>query len=228
MGFFDGWINSLMYATGLKKKTPPKYVDTNEDEFIKSIPEKQAFVVLTSVRSLNPFKGGFSRDDFAGGGIQGVGGKHSKKGGSYWIHTAIGYKHDGIVEIIESLDKITRRGLDFYFKPNNQLKLFFPPITKEQSKEIWERALTKEGNNYDYLDILGHISILEKIGLVFWGDPKLFVCGEFARWAFKPYYNIMNPKIPDQRGAPKDINDWLQPNPDVKLMVYNMDPKIHN
>ncbi len=222
MGLFDGWINSLLFATGLKKKIPKIYYDTDEEKFLKEIPTGQAFVFLTSMRKLDPFKGGFNLPDFMRGGIQGA-------SESYWIHAGIGFKEDfGEVRIIESLDKITLRTINAYFEPVNQLKLFFPPISKLQSLNVWKKALTVEGNNYDYGEIFDHISVTGRLFNFRWGSQKLFVCGSFARWAFDPIYKIMKPKIPAQRGKPSDINACLQKDLKTEILVYNMDARQYN
>ena len=216
MGLFDGLINAFIYGLGIKKKIPPDYHDTNEVEFLDLIPDDQIFVFLSSARKLERSWTGFMR-----GGIQGA----SK---SYWIHAGLGYKKDGKVEIIESLDKITRRELKVYFKPVNQLKLFFPPLTKKQSLEIWKKAINKVGDDYDYLEIVDHVSIIGKIFSFRWGDPKKFVCASFVRWIFNNFFIVINPKIKKQLGTAGDINNWLQPLPDVGLLVYNMSKSQYN
>lgn len=218
MGLFDEWINGLRFATGAARKAQKEYYDTNEGKFCDDIPEGEAFVFVTSDRFIEPFKNdSFDFTDFLRGGIQGV----SK---SYWIHAGVGLKLNGRIRIIESLDKVKESDLSVYFHPQNQMKLFFPPITKDQSLEVWRRAKSKFGMEYDYGEIFDHISILRKIFGIRFGDMKKFVCSSLVRWVFKPFYDVCNPKIKEHTCKPSEINYWMNKDMKCKLMVYNLNP----
>jgi hypothetical protein len=228
MGVLDRIIPSLLYGLGFKKKVPFDYYDTDEANFERKLPAGRAFVFLTSMRELEPLNKGINLADISRGGIQGAGGRHSPSGGSYWIHSGVGYKHgNGKIEVLEAIETgITLRELSVYYEPVNQLKLFFPPLKKSESRKVWNKALTLEGTPYDYGEVADHL-LPKGVGQVF-GSDKKYVCGSFSRWAFKDHFHIMNPNIPEQEGAPKDINEWLQPNMNVDLMVYNLNPEVHS
>lgn len=225
MGLFDGLINAISGGLSADKLKAKKYCDTNEQEFLNSIPEGQAFTALSADRFVNPYDKTQSLMerlfDFLGGAIR----KVTK---SYWKHAIVGIKLNGIVWIIESLPGgITKNKLDVYFDPKNQLKLFFPPITHKESREVWQRANNREGEAYDFPELYDKVSILGSFG-VRYGSKNKTVCHAFAAWAFKPFCDILDPKLPYRDTAPGSINQWLQPNPDVKIIVYNLDPMQHN
>jgi hypothetical protein len=222
MGILDEWIKVFTYGLGWKKKNIKEYYDTNEEQFYKDIPEGVAFVFVAADRFIDPIKNGaIDFLDMVRGAIQGV-------TGSYWQHAGVGLKLNGNVRIIESLEKVTENDLSVYFKPEYQMKLFFPPLNLNQSLNVWERAKSTLGLEYDYGEILDHVSILRKIFGIRFGDFKKYVCSSLARWIFKPEYTICNPKVKDHECVPKHINTWMNRDVKSKLMVYNLNPYIYN
>jgi len=225
MGLFDNWVKAIDGIINGNKVDSKKYVDTDEQAFLESIPHGQIFVGLTADRFVDPYDKSqplMERlTDALRGGIRSF-------SGSYWQHAIIGMKFEDDVYIIESVvPKIAKNKLSIYFEPKNQLKLFFPPLTHKESLEIWKRAETKIGLKYDFLELYDKVSMLGKFGIRF-GNKKSPVCHALAKFAFEPFFNVLDPKLKYRDTAPGSINQWLQPNPDVKMLVYNLDPKQHN
>lgn len=226
MGFFDNWVKVIDGIINGNKVSSKKYFDTDEQAFIDSIPTGQIFVGLTADRFVDPFDKSQPLLERLTDALRGA---IRSFGNSYWQHAIIGKKNEsGEVEIIEAIaPKITKRKLSVYFEPKNQLKLFFPPLTHKQSLEIWRRAESKVGLKYDFLELYDKVSIFGKLG-IFFGNKKSPVCHALAQWSFKIYFNVLNPKLTYRERSPGSINQWLQPNPDVKIIVYNLDPRQHN
>ena len=199
---FADLLRGLWYGLGLGKKTK-KFVDTDEEKFLKEIPDGQIFVFLTADRT----------PDFLQGGIQGA----SK---SFWQHAGIGIKRGNDVEIIESLTTITKDKIQKYLHNDNQMILFFSPISKTDSIAAWNRACTKEGQIYDYIELVGHLLPDDVFKVI--NNPELYTCGVYSAWTLRPWYRIVKQKIDPDRCTPGDIYNCLYPKKEVAIIKYNI------